>query len=142
VPHCHCIKELLNQQFQSIAAQHFLDLGEQTKVSLALNCWSSPNCLSFLAISAYYDSEEWKYCDVLLSSKHMSGPHTGRSIVQVVMKVLLQFGLTKRLFTITADNTFNNSTLCCSFKQILATEQVQWKTDAMKVNHLAHVLHL
>ncbi len=94
------------------AAQVFLDdLGERTKVSLAIDCWSSLNKVAFMAIVAYYVSVDWKYRDILLTFEPLVGAHTGCNLAWVVERVLEQFSLTDRLLAIMTNNASNNSTM-------------------------------
>ncbi len=103
-PTCQHLRDLLNKRVVAIQKEQFSDLGANTKVSLALDCWSSPNHLSFLAITAYYISETWQYREVLIGFEQVSGKHSGRSLACVVEQVLLLHKLEAWLFAITLDN--------------------------------------
>ncbi len=48
------VKALLEDRVNDISKSPLSDLGERTKVSLAVDTWTSTNCKSFLAINAYY----------------------------------------------------------------------------------------
>jgi hypothetical protein len=136
------LRVLLDERAVSLKSKLLSDLGLHTKVLLALDCWSSPNRYSFLAVMAHYVSVDWKYREVLLGFEHLSGAHTGRNLVQVVENLVDEYGLTGRLFAITADNASNNGTLCRALEQALQNKNVTWSADAMKVSCLAHVLNL
>ncbi len=142
VPGRKRMRELLQARYESVAASMFADLGPTTKVSIALDCWSSPNRLSFLAITAYYFSNDWKYNEVLIGFEHVSGPHTGRNLAQIVERVLVQYSLLDRLFAVTTDNASNNNTLRRTLEQIFQSHNIVWNADTTRVNCLAHVLNL
>ncbi len=117
-------------------------LGDETKVSIAIDCWASPNTLSFLGITAYYISEDWEYKEVLIGFEPVEGAHTGENLAYIVEDVLSRLKLTRRLLAITADNASNNGTLRRSLQSLLSSQDVEWEAEAMKVNCLAHVFHL
>ncbi len=60
VPNRRCLRQLLNVQHDTAARAFLSDLGKRTGVSLAIDCWSSPNKVAFMAIFAYYALVEWK----------------------------------------------------------------------------------
>ncbi len=88
-------------------------------MSLALNCWTSPNLKSFIAITSYYIYTDWEYKEVLLRFEPVVGAHTGYNLAFLVKQVLQQFSLTDRLYAITADNVSNNQTLQSSLEPSL-----------------------
>ena len=91
-----------------------------SKVSLALNCWSH-NCLFFLAITVYIDNN-WNYNEVLLKFKHVNGPHTRATLAHLILSVLETFKIKNRLFAITTDNAANNNTMHTHLKSVLSSE--------------------
>ncbi len=139
---CQRLRHLLNQRYLETNQRLVGDLGSTTKVSLAVDCWSSPNRHSFIAVLAYYVSEDWKYREVLLGFEPVSGSHTGQNLARIVEGVVMQFNLTDRLLAITCDNASNNSTMCRALEDALRSQDVDWSADAMKVSCLAHVLNL
>jgi hypothetical protein len=46
--------QLFEKQFTEAAAALLHDLGTNTKISIALDAWTSNNHLSFLAVKGYY----------------------------------------------------------------------------------------
>jgi hypothetical protein len=84
IPTHRRLRHLLNQRLDETNAHLPNDLGPQTKVSLAVDYWSSPNRHSFIAVLAYYISEDWKYREVLLGFEHIPGPHTGQNLACIV----------------------------------------------------------
>ncbi len=61
IPSCKRLRSLLDERAATIKSQHLQDLSPHTNVSLTLDCWSSLNQYSFLAIMAHYVSKDWKY---------------------------------------------------------------------------------
>ena len=77
----------------SICSTMLNDLGPCTKVSLALDAWSSPNHLAFLAMMAYYINTSWEYKEILLAFEPLEGYHSGKNLAAVVMNILKEYEL-------------------------------------------------
>lgn len=102
---------LLDRRYNAIQEDLLPGLGDFTKVSIALDCWTSPNNLSFLGITCYYISDNWEYKEVLICFEPIEGSHTGANLGYIVQDVLTRLNLTHRLLAITADTASNNGTL-------------------------------
>ena len=100
------------------------DLSSSHKISLALDCWTSSNNYAFLAITGYFISDNWCYCEVLLAFKPLHGKHTGAKLSGYVMETLHFHNITKQLLAITADNARNNDTLQRQLQKNLMKEKV------------------
>ena len=136
------IKLLLEERYAKLTENLLDDLGSETKVSLALDCWTSPNHHAFMAITAYYITADWKLREVLLAFELLQGQHSGRNLAIIVSRVLQQHRLTHRLYALTADNATNNDTLCVELSEVLAAFNVEWRSSAMHVRCLAHIIQL
>ncbi len=112
-------RQLPDTRSTSQVEELFSDLGPYTKVSLALDCWTSQNLKSFLAITAYYTSTDWEYREVLLGFEPVVGSHTGYYLALIVKQVLQQFSLADQLYATTADIASNNQTLRTSLEAAL-----------------------
>jgi hypothetical protein len=141
-PNRQRLRVLLDTHYEEAEKSLFPGLGSTTKVSLALDGWSSTNGHSFLGLTCYYISDDWKLKEVLLGFEEVDGSHTGWNLAQIVEKILLKHNLTHRLLAITADNASNNATLRRSLQEALQSKSVNWNAEAMSVNCLAHVLNL
>ena len=54
IPSAIYICQQLENQVQFIKEHIFDDLLAGAKISLAIDCWSSPHCLAFMAINGYF----------------------------------------------------------------------------------------
>ncbi len=143
MPNRQRLKVLLDDEFGAAQTDFFSDLGPDTKISLALDSWTSPGSqFGFFAIVAYYISTDWKYQQVLICFERLVGAHSGENLASVVEKVALQFKLTDRLYAVMADNASNNATLRRALEKKLGDRGISWRADAMAVNCLAHMLNL
>ena len=66
--------ESLNQQITALRT-----LPEGSKLSIALDCWTSPFHQAFIAITGYFLDLDWNYREVLLGFEPLYGTHSGKS---------------------------------------------------------------
>jgi hypothetical protein len=116
-------------------------LNKDSKVSLALDCWSSPTRLAFMAITAYFIDENWKYREALIGFEHLETVHTGVELAAVLKKVINSFGLGGRILNITTDNASNNNTM---IRDMMADESFSngQFADCGHLPCMAHVVQL
>jgi hypothetical protein len=135
--------ELMFQaQFLEAKASLLSDLGQLTKISIALDAWSAANHLSFLAIKVYYINDEWQLQDKLLDFIPMRGRHTGTSMAAEVLRLLSDTNTKKRLLALTCDNASNNTTMSRTMQAELGNENIHWSASENTVPCLAHVINL
>ncbi|GES89950.1 zinc finger BED domain-containing protein RICESLEEPER 2-like [Rhizophagus clarus] len=92
-----------------------------SRISFALDAWTSINGYGFLAITVHWITKDWKLCDSLLDFIKLSGPHSGENICNAFVKSCDDFGILEKIFAITSDNTTNNDT----FMKYLENTSVQ-----------------
>jgi hypothetical protein len=112
-----------------------------SKISIALDCWTSPYSQSFMAITGYFIDADWRYHEVLLGFKPVYGSHTGANLSGVLLQTLMEHNIKGRVFGITTDNASNNKTLVTSLQQSL---QQALADDVIlpRIPCLAHVIQL
>lgn len=59
-----------------------------SKLSIGLDCWTSPFQQAFMAITGYFLDQEWNYREVLLGFEPLEGPHTGINLGSVLSETL------------------------------------------------------
>jgi hypothetical protein len=144
IPSAKCLKGHLNHHGKDIRAEIKASLPSTVKVSIALDAWSSPNHLAFLAITAYYIDNNWEFREVLIGFEQIHGEHTGVVLSRIVEDVLEQFGIQDRLLAVTTDNASNNGTLTAELQAALAEASgiMSWDSEKMHLPCLAHVVQL
>lgn len=112
------------------------------KLSLALDCWTSPFQDAFMAITGYFLDKEWEYREVLLGFEPLSGTHSGVNLGKIVLQILQKHQITDRVLAVTTDNASNNKTLITAINDSI--HELQLKTDStiIQVPCLAHVIQL
>jgi hypothetical protein len=112
-------------------------LPPRSKISIALDCWTSPFSQAFMAITGYFTDADWVYREVLLGFKPVSGSHTGDKLSSVLLETLAEHEITDRVFGLTTDNASNSKTLATALQQALPDEAF-----ITRVPCLAHVIQL
>ena len=93
-------------------------LPPKAKLSLALDCWTSPFKQAFMAVTGYFVDQDWNYREILLGFEPLHGAHSGANLSTVLFDLLQQYGsdMGNRVLAITTDNASNNGTLVDTFQ--------------------------
>lgn len=111
LPHRIQIKERLLELSEETHTQLLSKLPDSGRMSIAVDCWTSPDQKAFLALTGYFLTEDMDYHEVLLGFRPVAGSHTGENLAEIVLEVLQKHHLTHRLLGVTTDNASNNSTM-------------------------------
>ena len=83
-------------------------LPEGGKLSIALDCWTSPFRQAFMAVTGYFIDQDWNYREILLGFEPIHGSHTGVNLGAILFPLLQKHEVEARVLTITTDNASNN----------------------------------
>ena len=133
------LAKLIEKHSSEVKERLLDDLPEKRKVSIALDCWTSPNGLGIMAVLCYYVTDDWKLVEKLISFETLTGKHSGKSMANIVIQALKKYSLTGRLLAATADNAHPNNTLRRSLRIELG---VTWSSERGTIRCLAHVVQL
>jgi hypothetical protein len=136
------LKSLITERASQVRRQILQELPKDRKLSLAVDCWSSPNHLAFFAILGYFITNDWEYKEVLLAYHPLHGKHSGKSLANLVAQTLREYEVHDRLLALTADNASNNDTLRKELARELLKDGVTWNKDAGTIRCMAHVIQL
>lgn len=112
------------------------------KLSVALDCWTSPFQQAFIAVTAYFLDNNWNYREILLGFQPLHGTHSGVNLSAILLELLQKHQITDRVLAITTDNASNNSTMMSSIQDSIQTLEIGNDTTIIKVPCLAHVIQL
>ena len=138
IPFAGRVRQLLDKRVDEVEETTLDDLPPTAKISLALNTWTSPNNLAFMAVTRYYIDENWQYREALLGFEPLTGTHSGPNLAVILRRVLEKHDILDRVFALTTDNASNNTTLAKSLEELLT----DWQSDMMHIPCLAHVIQL
>ena len=68
-------------------------LPANSKISIALDCWTSPFGQAFMAITGYFIDMNWVYREVLLGFKPLYGAHTGVNMSGILLETLVDHNI-------------------------------------------------
>ena len=105
------VHQQLQNHVQFIEEHVLNNFSAGAKISLTIDCWTSPNQLAFIVINRYFIDQDWRYYKVLLRFEPLSGSHSGVNLVQVLKTILYKYDIVNWILVITTDNTSNNGTL-------------------------------
>lgn len=117
-------------------------LPKGAKISLALDCWTSPFQQAFMAVTGYFIDDNWDYREMLLGFEPLTGTHTGMNLSVVVMDLLKQHRIGDRVLAITTDIASNNNTLMESIQDAIQSLNLGEGITVIRVPCLAHVIQL
>lgn len=117
-------------------------LPQDGKISIALDCWTSPFQQAFMAVTGYFIDTDWNYRELLLGFEPLSGTHSGVNFSAVLLQLLQKYNLTDRVLTITTDNASNNNTLVASIQETVQSLNLGDNTAIVRVPCMAHVIQL
>ena len=108
-----------------------------SKISIALDCWTSPFSQAFMAISGYFIDEDWQYREILLGFEPLYGTHSGANLSVVLLETLQRHKIEDRVLAIVTDNASNNKTLVDTLQQSMSDD-----ITLIRVPCIAHVIQL
>lgn len=117
-------------------------LPDGAKLSIALDCWTSPFRQAFMAITGYFIDQEWNYRELLLGFEPLYGSHTGAYLSTVLLDILEKHQITERVLTITTDNASNNGTLLGSLQEAIDSLELPRSVPVIRIPCIAHVIQL
>ena len=112
------------------------------KLSIALDCWTSPFRQAFMAVTAYFLDRDWNYREILLGFEPLHGAHTGSYLSTVLLELLQKHRIEDRVLTVTTDNASNNSTLMDSIRGTLQSLELPIHMPIIRMPCIAHVIQL
>lgn len=111
IPDRSTIKRYLDSVIETTEVSILSSLSPDTKLAIALDCWTSPFQQAFMAITGYFIDDSWNFQEVLLGFEPLSQSHTGSNLGKKLMDVLEKYQISQRILAITTDNASNNKTL-------------------------------
>lgn len=107
-PNRNGVKDLLMQLAHTSRRNIMGTLPSDSKISIALDCWTSPDQKPFMAVIGYFISADFRFCEALLGFSPLEGSHSGDRLGSVLLKILRKHDLSHRLLGITTDNVRHN----------------------------------
>lgn len=108
IPSATTIKDRVMETYKVMKAR----LGDQlcnagSKISLTLDCWTSPHHRAYLGITAHYIDANWVPHSLVLAFVRLSGEHTAENLCEAFIPACDEFGILGHVLGITTDNAAN-----------------------------------
>ncbi|KAK9983920.1 hypothetical protein SO802_033445 [Lithocarpus litseifolius] len=87
------------------------------KICLTSYLWKSSTTDEYMVLIAHYIDVNWKLQIRVLCFSHTPPPRRGKILAKRLFNILKEWGIEKKVFTITLDNASYNDTLVNSFKK-------------------------
>ena len=79
-----------------------------SKICLTLDLWTSVTSEGYICLTTHYVDENWELKNIILNFCHMPPLHTGTLLSNKILSFLEEWGIEKKIFSITLDNASNN----------------------------------
>ena len=125
-------KDIVRRLLQSAASS----------IHIALDIWTSPNRWLLLGIVANFTSVDLKPQRALLALKKVPG-HSGADQFSVLLPVLSDYNIIRKLGAIIADNASPNDTLCEAIEECWEEElEIAWSAEDWRIRCIGHIINL
>lgn len=91
-----------------------------SRISIAVDMWTSSQNGDYLCLTAYYVDEEWKLQKKILNFVTLDISHTDDSISEVVVKCVMDWDVDRMVFSMTFDEFFTNDDMVCKIQDWLS----------------------
>jgi hypothetical protein len=113
-----------------------------SKISITLDCWTSPHTRGYLGVTAHYIDTTWVPQSLVLGFAHLTGTHTGQDLCDTFVDMCERFGILGNILGITTDNAANNDTLLRCFEEACCKRGVLFDKKQQHMRCMAHVANL
>lgn len=142
IPSSHTVRRRLHELVEERQQSLLQKLPVDSKLSIALGCWTSPFRQAFMAVTGYFIDQDWNYREILLGFEPLHGTHTGGNLGTVLFQLLQKHQIEDSVLTVTTDNASNNSTLLESIQDSLQALELPNQTPILRVPCIAHIIQL
>jgi hypothetical protein len=114
-----------------------------SSIHLSLDIWTSPNRLLLLGICAHFvEQNQEKLSKALLGLRTVVN-HSGCEQFTVLLSVLQDYGIVRKLGSIVCDNATSNDTLCRAVGTYLQEkEKIEWDFTYRRIRCTGYVINL
>ncbi|XP_059289836.1 zinc finger BED domain-containing protein RICESLEEPER 2-like [Lycium ferocissimum] len=113
------------------------------RVILTSDCWTSSNSEGYICLTAQFVDANWRLVCTILNFCRMYPPHTGVELVDTIYDCLKEWGIDKKVFSITLDNATANDSLQNVLKGHLRLQKsLLYDGEFFHVRCSPHILNL
>jgi hypothetical protein len=113
------------------------------RISLTSDLWTSLKTDGYICLTAHFIDKNWVLSKRVLSFSFMPPPHNGASLAEKICSLLEEWGIDKKVFSITLDNASANDLCVVNLKPKLDMKKVlPCDGDLFHMRCCAHILNL
>lgn len=114
-----------------------------SRICLTYDCWTAISGEGYISLTAHYVDETGILNNKILSFCDLLPPHTGDALATKIHDCLKDWGIEKKVFTLTVDNASANDTMQDILKERLNLDQdLPCEGEFFHVRCCAHILNL
>jgi hypothetical protein len=113
-----------------------------SKISITLECWTSPNGLTFMGITVHYIDDDWAPKSFVLDFVPLPDRHTGKALCEALVATCDRFGIFPKILGIATDNASNINNLLIRFQRACRRRGVRFIKGEQHVMCMAHIVNL
>lgn len=114
-----------------------------SRVCLTSDCWTTTYGDGYIVVTAHYVDSKWILNSKILSFCDILPPHTGDALASKVHECLKEWGIERKVFSLTLDNATANGVLQDILKDRLnLDDDLLCKGEFFHVRCCAHILNL
>ncbi|XP_020981409.1 zinc finger BED domain-containing protein RICESLEEPER 2-like [Arachis duranensis] len=113
------------------------------RICLTSDVWTASTTEGYICLTAHFVDENWRLVSKILNFCRMITPHTGTNMEAVLFNSLKQWGIDKKVFSITLDNASANDNMQNILKTHLCKKNsLLCDGEYFHVRCFAHILNL
>ena len=78
------------------------------RICLTSDLWTFVTSEGYICLTAHYVDENWELKNIILNFCHVPPPHTRTLLSEKILNFLEEWGIEKKIFSVTLDNASNN----------------------------------
>lgn len=126
-------KEILKKELTSI----------HSRISLTSDLWTACTSEGYICLTAHYVDSSWNLKSRILNFCHMPPPHTGFELSKKILEFVTDWGIEKKIFSLTLDNASSNDVMQAHLKrQLVLQNSLLCDGEFFHVRCSAHILNL
>lgn len=113
------------------------------RVCLTSDLWTSVATDGYISLTAHFITSDWVLHKKLLNFSYLPSPHTGITISERIYKMVCEWNLESKLFSITLDNASSNDSFVTTLRtQLNLRKALLCKGEFFHIRCCAHILNL
>jgi hypothetical protein len=113
-----------------------------SKISVTLDCWTSPNVKAFLGITGHYIDNNWTSHSLILAFAPLLGRHSGEDLCEAFTTACDRLEILPKLLGVTTDNASNNDNFLFRFEGVCKSRDIVFDKKEQHMRCIAHVTNL